>query len=70
MIDRKIKLNHFAVQQKLTKHCKSTILKFKKKEKKRQLGHRHAQMKDKVETQREGSHFKAKQKGLPRNQTC
>ena len=24
------KLSHFAVQQKLTQHCKSTILKFKK----------------------------------------
>ena len=30
-----IKLNHFAVQQKLTQHCKSTILQFKKIKKKR-----------------------------------
>ena len=26
-----ISLNHFAVHQKLTQHCKSTILQFKKK---------------------------------------
>ena len=26
-----IELNHFAVRQKLTKHCKSTILEFLKK---------------------------------------
>jgi len=28
-------MNHFAVQQKLTQHCKSAILQFKKKEGKR-----------------------------------
>ena len=28
----KIKLNHFVVHQKLTQHCKSTILQFLKKE--------------------------------------
>ena len=28
-----IHLSHFAVQQKLTQHCKSTILKLKKKKK-------------------------------------
>ena len=30
-----VKLNHFAVYLKLTQHCKSTILQFKKKKKKR-----------------------------------
>ena len=29
-----VKLNHFAVQQKLTQHCKSTILQLKKKKEK------------------------------------
>ena len=30
-------LNHLAVQQKLTQHCKSTILQFKKGKKKKKL---------------------------------
>ena len=33
-IPPKIYMNHFAVHQKLTQHCKSTILQFKKKKKK------------------------------------
>ena len=28
-----VSLNHFAIQQKLTQHCKSTILQLKKKKK-------------------------------------
>ena len=30
-----VELNHFAVQQKLTQHCKSTIIQLKKKRKKK-----------------------------------
>ena len=39
-------MNHFAMHLKLTQHCKSTILQFKKKEVRGQVigpGHRHQQ---------------------------
>ena len=32
-----VSLNHFAIQQKLTQHCKSTILQLKKKKQNKQL---------------------------------
>ena len=35
--ERERELNHFAVHQKLTQHCKSTILQFKKKKAKKRV---------------------------------